>query len=170
MNREQKKKVIENFKKIFEDNEVVMLLKNNGISASESKELRRLIKSASGKYVVTKNRLAKIAIKDTDFANLNELFLGPVAIAYSNDPVSISKILVKFCEDNKKLELVGGAMKRDGVFHAKDIEAYAKLPSLEELRAKIIGLISSPATKLVKVLNEPASQVARILKTYSNKK
>lgn len=166
MNREQKKKVAKDFNLIFQTCEVVILLKNKGVNTSDGNELRRLVKRVSGKYVVTKNKLAKIAIKGTEFEHLSDMFLGPIAIAYSNDLVSISKILVEFCEKNEKLELLGGSIK-DNKILAKDIKAYAKLPSLDELRAKLIGLINAPASQLARILKEPASKVARVINTYS---
>jgi large subunit ribosomal protein L10 len=115
---------------------------------------------------VTKNRLAKIALKETKFEALEDSFKGPTAIAVSKDPVAAAKIAVEFANENEKLTIIGGALEAD-LLDVDGVELLAKLPSLDELRGKIVGLLQAPATKVVGVLQAPAGQLARVMGAYA---
>jgi large subunit ribosomal protein L10 len=124
------------------------------------------MREAGGKFKVTKNRLAKIALKETKFEALEESFKGPTAIAVSKDPVAAAKIAVEFANENEKLTIIGGALEAD-LLDVDGVELLAKLPSLDELRGKIVGLLQAPATKVAGVLQAPAGQLARVMGAYA---
>jgi large subunit ribosomal protein L10 len=126
------------------------------------------MREAGASYKVAKNRLAKIALADTQYSPVAELLTGPTAIAVSADPVAAAKIAVEFAKTNDKLEIVGGAMG-DTVLDVDGIKALASLPSLDELRAKIVGLVQAPATKVVQLIQAPAGQLARVFGAYAAK-
>jgi large subunit ribosomal protein L10 len=117
-------------------------------------------------FTVTKNRLAKLALKGTRFEPVSDLFKGPTAIAYSRDPVAAARIAVKYAEGNQKLAVVGGALEAK-VLDAKEVTSLAKLPSWDELRAKLLGMIQTPATRIAGVLQAPAGQLARVLSAHA---
>ena len=152
----------------FEANNLVVLTHQSGLTVTEVSELRKQMREAGGSFKVTKNRLAKIALKGTKFEGMADRFTGPTAIAVSSDPVAAAKIAVEFAKDNDKLTIVGGAMEAT-VLDASGVEALAKLPSLDELRGKLIGLLQAPATKLAGVTQAPAGQLARLLNAYAQK-
>ena len=128
----------------------------------------RQMREAGATFKVTKNRLTKLALADTPYAGLSELFQGPTAIAYSDDPVAPAKVAVKFAKDNKKLVVLGGGMEEE-VLDANGVQALATLPSLDELRGKLVGLLQAPATKIAGVLQAPGGQLARVVSAYSAK-
>src|SRR5580700_3509147 len=138
------------------------------MSVAEATELRRQMRAAGAGYRVTKNRLAKRAIEGTDFAGLAPLFTGPTAVAYSRDPVAAAKAVVAFANRNDKLRIVGGGLAGQ-MLDVAAVRALATLPSLDELRGKIIGLIQAPATKLAGLLQAPAGQLARLLAAHADK-
>ncbi|HEX7657117.1 MAG TPA: 50S ribosomal protein L10, partial [Sphingomonas sp.] len=123
---------------------------------------------AGASYKVSKNRLAKIALKDTDYAGISDLLTGPVGLATSSDPVAAAKVVAAFAKTNDKLEIVGGAMGAT-VLDVAGVNALATLPSLDELRAKIVGLVQAPATKLAQIAQAPAGQLARVFGAYAAK-
>lgn len=147
---------------------VVVVTRNLGMTVAQSTALRQKMRDAGATYKVTKNRLAKIAFEGTDYAGISDLLTGPVGLATSNDPVTAAKIAVEFAKTNDKLEIVGGGMGSQ-VLDADGIKALAALPSLDELRAKIIGLVQAPATKLATVIQAPASKLARVFNAYAEK-
>ena len=124
------------------------------------------MREAGGSFKVTKNRLAKLALKGTKFEGLADCFTGPTAIAVSTDPVAAAKVAVEYANKNEKLQIVGGALEAE-VLDADAVKALATLPSLDELRGKIIGLILAPATKIAVVLQAPAGQLARVFAAYA---
>jgi large subunit ribosomal protein L10 len=126
------------------------------------------MRDAGATYKVTKNSLAKIAAKDTQYASISDMLTGPVALATSIDPVAAAKVVVDFAKTNDKLEIVGGAMG-DTALDVNGVKALAELPSLDQLRATIVGLIQAPATKLVQIVQAPAGQLARVLGAYAAK-
>jgi large subunit ribosomal protein L10 len=138
------------------------------VTAPQTQDLRRKMRDAGASFKVTKNRLTRLALKGTKFEAIESLFTGPTGIAYSEDPVTAAKIAVEFAKDNDKLTIVGGAMEAT-VLDASGVEALAKLPSLDELRGKLIGLLQAPATKLAGVTQAPAGQLARLLNAYAQK-
>jgi large subunit ribosomal protein L10 len=137
------------------------------MSVAEATTLRRQIRDAGAQFKVTKNRLAKRALEGTSFADLAPLFTGPTAIAFSNDPVAAAKAAVAFANRNNKLTIIGGGLAGK-TLDAAEVRALAILPSLDELRGKIIGLIQAPATKLAGLLQAPAGQLARVVAAHSD--
>ena len=141
MNREEKAELIKKLNSTFNDAGVVVVTKQVGLTVGESTDLRVKMREAGAKYQVAKNRIVKLALKDTKYENISDLFTGPTAIAVSNDPVSAPKTVSKFAKNNDKLSILGGGI--DGkVLSIDEVEQLASLPSLDELRAKLIGLIS----------------------------
>ena len=168
MDRSQKEKQVEELRGIFDGAELMVLTHQSGLTVAESTELRTKMREAGARFKVTKNRLARLAIQDTKFAELAEQFKGPTAIAYSEDPVAAAKVAVDFAKDNEKLVVIGGALN-DKVLETGEIDALAKLPSLDQLRGKLVGLLQAPATKVAGVLQAPAGQLARVFSAYGSK-
>ena len=168
MNRIQKQQLIESTHEKLSKAGITLVVHNNGLTVAQMSALRKDVREAGAELKVTKNRLAKLATKDTTYANIADLLKGPTAIATSNDPVGIAKSLVEFAKKNDKLVLVGGAYGEQKL-DVKAIEALAKLPSLNELRAKIVGILQTPATRIACVLQAPGSQVARVISAHSQK-
>jgi large subunit ribosomal protein L10 len=129
-------------------------------------EFRKRVKEAGGSVKVAKNRLAKLALKDTDSVSISDLLKGQTCLAYSDDPIAAARISVKYSKENEKLVILGGAMGKT-VLDANAVKALADLPSLDELRAKIIGLVQAPATKIARILKEPGGQLARVIQAKS---
>jgi large subunit ribosomal protein L10 len=168
MDRNQKAEVVTTLHATFAEIGVVVVTRNLGLTVAQSTDLRQKMRDAGASFKVTKNRLAKIALKDTQYEQLGDLLTGPVALATSHDPVAAAKVAIDFAKTNDKLEIVGGAMG-GLLLDAEGIKALASMPSLDELRAKIIGLIQAPATKLATVIQTPASQLARVFNAYAEK-
>ena len=148
--------------------ETVVIAHYKGLTVAEITQLRRAIRAQGAVMKVAKNSLVKLALKGTQYESLSSLFTGPTAIFYSTDPVAPAKIVAEFANDNDKLIIVGGAMGAN-VLDAEGVKQLAKMPSLNELRAKIIGVISAPATKLATILQTPAGQLARVFGAYASK-
>ncbi len=168
MDRAQKPLVVEELNRTFNEVGVVVVTRNLGLSVAQSTQLRIKMREAGAQYKVTKNSLAKIAAKGTAYESLGELLTGPVALATSVDPVAAAKVAIDFAKTNDKLEIVGGAMG-DTTLDADGIKGLALLPSLDELRAKIVGLVQAPATKIVQIVQAPAGQLARVFAAYAAK-
>ncbi|MBO9576992.1 MAG: 50S ribosomal protein L10 [Sphingobium sp.] len=168
MDRNEKAEVVSALNASLKQVGVVVVTRNLGLSVAQSTDLRQKMREAGATYKVTKNRLAKIAIQETDYAGIGDLLTGPVGLATSADPVSAAKIAVEFAKTNDKLEIIGGAMGTK-LLDAEGIKALASLPSLDELRAKLIGLIQAPAQKLASVTQAPAAQLARVFNAYATK-
>jgi large subunit ribosomal protein L10 len=168
MDRNEKTEVVSALHTSLKEMGVVVVTRNLGMSVAQSTQLRQKMREVGATYKVTKNRLAKIAIVDTDYAGLDELFVGPVGLATSADPIAAAKAVVEFAKTNDKLEIVGGAMGAQ-LLNVDGVKALATLPSLDELRAKIIGLVQAPATKLATVIQAPAAQLARVFNAYAEK-
>jgi large subunit ribosomal protein L10 len=147
---------------------VVVVTRNLGMTVAQSTDLRNKMRDAGASYKVTKNNLAKLAIKGTAYESLNDLLTGPTAFATSADAVAAAKVAVEFAKTNDKLEIVGGAMAGQAL-DANGVKALATLPSLDELRAKIVGLVQAPATKVVQIVQAPAGQLARVFGAYAAK-
>jgi large subunit ribosomal protein L10 len=146
----------------------VVVTHQTGLSVDEVTQLRRQMRSVGARYRVTKNRLALRALEGTPFANLAPLFTGPTAVAFSRDPVAAAKAAVEYANRNNKLTVIGGGLSGQAL-DAAAVKALASLPSLDELRSKIIGLLNAPATKLAGLLQAPAGQLARVLAAYAEK-
>lgn len=147
---------------------IVIVSKNHGVTVGQVNNLRRSMKAANSTYLVAKNTLTKLALRDTKFSSLSELLSGPVTLSYSDDPVAVAKTLKSFCKENDKLQICGAVMD-EKVLSVNEVEILADLPSLDELRSKIIGLISAPASKIARVVQAPATKVARVLQAYASK-
>lgn len=168
MDRSQKQKVVELLNQSLQTKSLVVITRQSGLSAGETADLRRKMRAADATFKVTKNRLARLALKGTQFEGLADMFKGPTAIASSADPVAAAKAAVDYANQNEKLEIVGGAMGSK-MLDADGIKALAKLPSLNELRGKLVGLLQTPATRVATVLKAPAGQLARVLKAKADK-
>ena len=168
MDRSQKTEAVAQLNSVFNEVGVVVVTRNLGLTVAQSTDLRSKIGEAGASYKVAKNRLAKIAIKDTPYAGLEEYLSGPTALAWSVDPVAAAKAAVEFAKTNDKLEIVGGSMGGQLLDEA-GIKALASMPSLDELRAKLVGLVNAPATKIAQVVNAPAAKLARVFGAYAAK-
>ena len=168
MDRSQKAESVASLNAVFNEAGVVVVTRNLGLSVAQSTNLRNKMRDAGASYKVAKNRLARLALKDTDYAGIEEHLTGPTALAYSVDPVAAAKAVVDFAKTNDKLEIVGGSMGST-VLNAEGVKALASMPSLDELRAKIVGLVNAPATKVVQLVNAPASKLARVFGAYAAK-
>lgn len=157
MNRDEKKQLLDDLHELFNKSEILVVSHYKGLTVAEVSELRDAIRKAGAGFRVTKNRITKLALKDTKFEGLIDLFKGPTAVAFANDPVSACKACVEFAKTNEKLIVVGGAMGTE-VLSIDEINRLATIPSMDELRAKIIGLLQAPA-----------AQLARVTKAYSEK-
>ena len=166
MDRSQKAESVASLNAVFSEVGVVIVARNLGLTVAQSTALRGKIRDAGASYKVAKNRLAKLAIKDTDYAGISDLFTGPTAIATSVDPVAAAKAVVEFAKTNDKLEIVGGSMGTL-VLNAEGVKALAALPSLDQLRGTIIGLVQAPATKIAQLVTAPAAKLARVFGAYA---
>ena len=165
MDRTQKEELVATLNKTFDETEMVVVTHYSGLTVAEISDLRDRIRESGAKFKVTKNRLTRLALKNTKFEGISNLFSGPTAIAYSNDPVAAAKISVEFAKENNKLIVIGGALGSD-ILDADGVKALATLPSLDELRGKIVGLMQAPASKIAQVLQAPGGQVARVISAY----
>jgi large subunit ribosomal protein L10 len=168
MNRSEKTDAVAALNATFNEAAVVVVTRNLGLTVTQSTDLRNKMRDAGASYKVAKNRLAKIALNDTQYSPLGDLLTGPTALATSGDPVAAAKVAVEFAKTNDKLEIVGGAMGST-VLDVEGVKALASMPSLDELRAKLIGLVQAPATKVVQVIQAPAGQLARVFGAYAAK-
>jgi large subunit ribosomal protein L10 len=146
----------------------IVIAQNGGLTVADLESLRVQIKEAGGHVKVAKNRLAKLALKETDNADMSALFSGPVVIAFSKDPMIAPKVAAKFAEKNQKFVILGGAMGKIGL-DANNVKALAVLPSLDELRARLAGLVKQPATKIATVVAAPGAGIARVLAAHAEK-
>ena len=167
MDRAQKAESIESLKGVFADAGAVVVTHYIGLTVAELTDLRGRLRKEGAALKVVKNRLAQKALNGAG-EGANALFKGPVAIAYAPDPVSAAKVTTQYAKDNDKF-LIVGAIMGETVLDAKGVDALAKLPSLDQLRAQIIGLINAPATRLAGVVQAPAAQLARVFSAYANK-
>jgi large subunit ribosomal protein L10 len=167
VDRSQKEEVVASLKDVFEEMNLVVVTQQSGITVAEASTLRRQMRDAGASYKVTKNRLTRLALEGTKFEALQSLFTGPTAIAVSEDPVAAAKVCVEFAKKNTKLTVVGGALGKEMLDRVM-IENLAKLPSLDELRGKLIGVLQAPATKLAGVTQAPAGQLARVFSAYGS--
>jgi large subunit ribosomal protein L10 len=168
MDRSQKTDAVAQLNAVFNEVGVVVITRNLGLTVAQSTALRSKMRDAGASYKVAKNRLAKLALKDTDYVGLEEFLTGPTALAWSTDPVAAAKAAVDFAKTNDKLEIVGGSMGAH-VLDQAGVRALASMPSLDELRGKLVGLINAPATKIAQVVNAPAAKLARVFGAYGAK-
>lgn len=166
MDRNQKRELVASLKGVFESTNLVVVTHYSGMTVAEMGDLRARMREAGAKFKVTKNRLTRLALEGTDFSGLGDMFTGPTAIAYSDDPVAAARVAVSYAKTNEKLIVLGGAMKTEAL-DADGVKALALLPSLDELRGGLVGLIGTPATRVAGVLQAPAGQLARLLDAKS---
>jgi len=168
VDRSSKEQLVSSLNGALKGSSCLVVVHQTGLNASEVFNLRKQIRAAGASYKVTKNTLAALALAGTKYEQLSPLFKGPTAIAYSKDPVAAAKVIVEFAGKNDKLKIVGGAL--DAVqLDVAGVKALATMPSLDELRGKLVGLLQAPATRVATVLQAPASQVARVLSAYAEK-
>ena len=168
MDRSQKADLVAELKDVFNETSVVVITRNLGLSVAQSTDLRLKMRDAGAQFKVAKNRLAKIALEGTKYGSIGDMLTGPTALATSIDPVAAAKVAVEFAKTNDRLEIVGGAMG-DTLLDLNGIKALAALPSLDELRATLVGLIQAPASKIARTVNEPGAQLARVFGAYAAK-
>ncbi|MBX9795250.1 50S ribosomal protein L10 [Sphingomonas sp.] len=168
MDRAEKAELVAELNRTFSEVNVVVVTRNLGMTVAQSTALRNKMRDAGASYKVSKNKLAKIALGGTDYLSLGDLLTGPVGLATSVDPVAAAKVAVDFAKTNDKFEIVGGAMGAT-VLDVDGVKALATMPSLDELRAKLIGLIQAPAQKLASITQAPAAQLARVFAAYADK-
>ena len=168
MDRTEKAEVVSSFRQVFQDSAIVVVTHYTGMTVGEMTDLRGRMRKAGANFKVTKNRLTRIALEDTNFKSLADLFTGPTGIAFSADPVAAAKVAVNYAKDNQKLVILGGAYNGQ-LLDVKGITTLAELPSLDELRAKLVGMIMTPATRIAGIMQAPAGQVARVIGAYAKK-
>ena len=165
MDRVQKEETVDSLRETFTSSTSAIVSHFNGLTAAEATQLRRQMLAAGAKFRVTKNSLARRALEGTNFGSLEDLFDGPTGVAFSDDPVAAAKASVDFAKDNDHLVILGGCL--DGKrLNGDEVKALASLPSMDELRAKIVSLIQRPATNLVSVMAAPQAQLARVFGAY----
>ncbi|HTQ72517.1 MAG TPA: 50S ribosomal protein L10 [Acidocella sp.] len=169
VDRIEKREFVAELSAVFADTSMVIVTRNEGMTVAGVTELRRKMRAAGVSFKVAKNRLALLALQGTRFDGISPLMKGPTALAWSADPVAVAKVAVDFAKTNDKFVLVGGALGSQ-VLNADGIKALSELPSLDSLRAKILGLIQAPATKVAGVLQAPAGQLARVFSAYADSK
>ena len=166
MDRSQKEKLVASLHAAISDTVCFIITHQSGMTVAEVTGLRRQMRDAGASFKVTKNRLARLALAGTKFEQLSPLFTGPTAIAYSRDPVAAAKVAVEFANKNEKLTIVGGALGSQQL-DAAGIKVLATMPSLDELRGKLLGMLQTPATRIAGVLQAPAGQLARVVGAYA---
>jgi large subunit ribosomal protein L10 len=162
VDRAQKKELVTTLHEQWKGSGVIVVAHYKGMTVAQMTEFRKRMKEAGGSVKVAKNKLAKLAVKDTDIASISDLLTGQTCVAYSDDPVSAAKVSVKYAKENDKLVILGGAMGTTRL-DSSAVQALADLPSLDELRSKLIGLLQAPAGKIARILNEPGGMLARVL-------
>jgi large subunit ribosomal protein L10 len=168
VDRAEKSELVASLGQVFKDTGTIVVAHYAGMSVAQMTALRAKMREAGAGVKVAKNRLAVLALKGTDAEHIADLFKGPTVVAFSKDPVAAPKVAIDFAKTNEKLVILGGAMGRTNL-DPDGVKALASLPSLDELRAKLVGLIASPATKVAQVLAAPAAQVARVVGAYAKK-
>ena len=167
-NRAQKAEAVEALQKTLSDTESIVVGQNTGLNAAQVSELRAKMRKEGVSFKVSKNRLVLRALKGTRFEGIGPMLKGPVALATSKDPVAAAKVAAFFAKDNEQFVIIGGALG-DKILDKSAVEALSKLPSLDELRGKLVGLLQAPAQRLATLSQAPAAQVARVISAYASK-
>jgi large subunit ribosomal protein L10 len=167
VDRAEKQELVNSLNAVFKDTGLVVVAHYAGMTVAQMTDYRRRVAAEGGKVKVAKNRLAKLALKDTDFDGISELFKGPTCLAYTKDPIAAARVAVSYAKGNEKLVILGGAMGKT-VLDANGVKALAELPSLDELRAKLIGLLNAPATKIARTIKEPGAKLARVIQAKAS--
>jgi large subunit ribosomal protein L10 len=168
VDRAEKRELVSTLNEAWKDTGVIVVAHYKGMTVAEMTEFRKRIKEAGGSVKVAKNKLAKLALDETDSRGISDLLKGQTCLAYSDDPVSAARVSVKYAKENDKLVILGGAMGKT-VMDANAVKALADLPSLDQLRATLIGLVQAPATKIARILKEPGGMLARVLQAQAAK-
>mgnify|MGYP001161955115 CR=1 FL=1 len=167
MDRAAKRELVTSLHDVLKDTGVVVVAHNVGMVAAQSADFRRRVKDAGGRVKVAKNKLARLALKGTDAEGISDLLTGPTILAYSKDPIAAAKVAVDYAKGTDKLVILGGAMGKT-LLDANGVKALAELPSLDELRAKLIGLLNAPATKIARTVKEPGAKLARVIQAKAS--
>ena len=167
MDRAAKRELVTSLNSVFKDTGLIVVAHYAGLTVAQMTDYRRRVKEAGGQVKVAKNRLAKLALKDTDAASIADLFKGPTCVAFSQDPLAAARVAVKYAKENNKLVILGGTMGRT-VLNPDGVRALAELPSLDELRAKLIGLLMAPAAKIARTIKEPGAKLARVIQAKAS--
>ena len=168
MDRAEKKEAVTALNDVFKTTSVVVVAHYSGLTVAQMQALRKRMRDAGAKVQVAKNRLVKIALEGTSSASIAGLMTGPTLIAYSDDPVAAPKVAVAFAKENDKLVILGGAMGQTAL-NPDSVRSLATMPSLDELRAKLVGLLVAPATKIAQLTTAPAAKLARVFTAYADK-
>jgi large subunit ribosomal protein L10 len=168
LDRTEKREFVASLADVFAATSMVVVTQNKGMTVAEVTQLRTRMRAAGATFKVAKNRLANLALDGTRFDGIKPMLKGPTALAWSTDPVAVAKVAVEFARTNEKLVLIGGALGTQ-TLNADGVKALAELPSLDVLRAKILGLINAPATRLAGIMQAPGGQLARVLGAYAKK-
>ncbi|MGE0417255.1 MAG: 50S ribosomal protein L10 [Acetobacteraceae bacterium] len=168
MDRTEKREFVAELNRVLSETSMIVVTRNAGLTVAEATELRRRMRASGSTFKVAKNRLTHLALEGTRFDALKPMLTGPTALAWSTDPVAVAKAAVEFAKTNEKFVLVGGALGSQ-TLDADGVKALAELPSLDELRARLVGMISTPATRIAGVLQAPAGQLARVFGAYAKK-
>lgn len=168
MDRNEKQNVVSSMREHLEASTLVVVTSQSGLTVTEVSDLRDRMRSSGSSYKVLKNTLARIAVKDTKCEGITDLLNGPTALAFSMDPVAAARVVVEFSEKNEKIKVLGGCLG-ERVLNVNEVKALAKLPSLDELRSKLLGVLLAPASQLARLSQEPAAQLARVISAYGNK-
>jgi len=168
VDRTEKAAFVKALQSVFAETSFVLVSQNKGLTVADATNLRRRMRSAGATFKVAKNRLTAIALDGTSFQGITPLLKGPTALAWSRDPVAVAKTAVEFAKTNDKFVILGGALGKQ-FLDADGVKALAELPSLDALRAQLVGLIQTPATRIAGVLQAPAAQLARVLSAYATK-
>ncbi|MAA99733.1 MAG: 50S ribosomal protein L10 [Stappia sp.] len=168
MERTEKREFVASFNEVLQNTGVVVVAHYAGLSVADMTALRSQVREAGGSVKVAKNRLVKLALQGTELEHIADLFSGPTVIAYSDDPVAAAKATVAFAKNQSKLVVLGGALGSTNL-DAEGVKALAEMPSLDELRGKLLGMIQTPASRIAQVVNAPAGQLARVFGAYAKK-
>jgi large subunit ribosomal protein L10 len=168
VDRTEKREFVSELNQALAATSMVVVTRNAGLTVAEVTDLRRRMGAAGATYKVAKNRLTNLALDGTPFGGIKAMLAGPIALAYATDPVAVAKTAVEFAKTNEKFVLVGGSLGSQ-TLNADGIKALAELPSLDELRARLVGMISTPATRIAGILQAPAGQLARVFGAYARR-
>ena len=168
MDRTEKREFVASLAAVFADASMVVVTRNAGMTVAEVTDLRRRMRAAGANYKVAKNRLATLALDGTQFDGIKPLLKGPTALAWARDPVAVAKAAVEFARLNEKFVVLGGALGTQ-TLDASGVKALSELPSLDALRAKLVGMLQTPATRIASVLQAPGGQIARVLAAHASK-
>jgi len=168
LDRTEKREFVASLAAVFAETSFVVVTRNTGMTVAGVTDLRRRMRAAGATYKVAKNRLAILALEGTRFAGIKPMLTGPTALAWSKDPVGVAKAAVDFAKINDKFEVLGGALGTQ-MLDASGVKALSELPSLDQLRASLLGMLSTPATRIAGILQAPGGQIARVLAAYADK-